>query len=403
MLPLDRHEKYLVPRDDLLGRITSFQARMANAGVDLSWIDHPIDRHYFTGTSQDGTLLLPVTGEPVFFVRRSFQRAEAESPLPVRKFAGRKAIIAAAQEMLPAAGKLGLAFDVTPTATYLWLNKSLPDAELVDINMALRWQKSVKTAWEILQLREAGRIAEIIFSEIPEFHEVGISELEFSSRIEQRLRGLGHPNVIRIRRPGLALATICAVSGDGGLYPTNFDGPVGGEAPYPPAPAGAGWKRLQADEMVMLDMVTVYNGYHSDNARTYFAGGGEFPAAAQEAHETCCAAMALIEKGMRPGVDCTALFREAQSYVDGRGEPEGFMGYGDNRVKFFGHGIGLELDEFPVITAKLEMTLEAGMIIAVEPKAFLKGIGPVGVENTYLITENGAETLCGSPREIVRL
>ena len=384
-------------------RIAGHQAAMKNMGVDLSWIDHPIDRQYFTGSSQDGTLLIPVAGEAVFFVRRSWQRAKTESPLNVQKFPGRRGIIAETLDRLPARGKLGLAFDVTPAATYIWLTKALVDRELLDINTALRWQKAVKSEWEVQQIREAGRIADIIFSEMPDFHEVGISELQFSGRIEKRLRDLGHPNVIRIRRPGLSLATICAVTGDGGLYPTNFDGPVGGEAPYPSSPAGAGWKKLTENEMVMLDMVTVHNGYHADDARSFFAGPGEIPAPAHKAHEICVGALELIEKEMKPGVECTKLFMQTQTWVEQQGEPEGFMGYGDNRVKFFGHGIGLELDEFPVITAKLEMKLKAGMIIAVEPKAFLKGIGPVGIENTYLITETGAECLCGSPREIVQL
>ncbi len=70
------------------------------------------------------------------------------------------------------------------------------------------------------------------------------------------------------------------------------------------------------------------------------------------------------------------------------------MGFGDNRVKFFGHGVGLDLDEMPVIADRIHVTLEPGMILAVEPKAFLPGHGPVGVENTYVITDDGCESFC---------
>ena len=76
------------------------------------------------------------------------------------------------------------------------------------------------------------------------------------------------------------------------------------------------------------------------------------------------------------------------------GEPEGFMGYAENRVRFFGHGVGLELDELPVLADRIEIDLVPGMVIAVEPKAFLEDVGPVGVENTYIVTENGYENLC---------
>ena len=79
------------------------------------------------------------------------------------------------------------------------------------------------------------------------------------------------------------------------------------------------------------------------------------------------------------------------------------MGYGENRVKFFGHGVGLELDEFPIIAAKIDLDLKPGMVIALEPKAYLPKIGPVGIENTYLITENKCKNLCPLEEEIFKI
>ena len=98
-----------------------------------------------------------------------------------------------------------------------------------------------------------------------------------------------------------------------------------------------------------------------------------------------------------------AKYREPEIHTFQYGEPEGFMGFEDNRVKFFGHGVGLELDEFPVLADRVDLELAPGMVVAVEPKAFLSGVGPVGIENTYLIGEDGCESLCSSPREIVRI
>ena len=102
----------------------------------------------------------------------------------------------------------------------------------------------------------------------------------------------------------------------------------------------------------------------------------------------------FIEGRLRPGAMCADVFREVAAFARDLGEPEGFMGFGENRVRFFGHGVGLELDELPILADKLDFELRAGMVLAVEPKAFLRGIGPVGVENTYAVREDGCERLC---------
>jgi Xaa-Pro dipeptidase len=400
MFPLERHRPYLTGKEELQKRLAAFQAHLQTAKVDAAWIDHPADRFYFTGSIQDGTLLLPATGEPGFYVRRSRARAEQESPLPVRPFPGRRGLAAAATELLPAGGRLGLCFDVTSAGTYLWLQTQLPGIELADITLPLKLQKAVKSDWERQQIRTASEKATILFDEIDQHLRAGITELELSASVERRLRLLGHGGTIRIRRPGADLSMLYAVSGDGGLYPTNFDGPVGAEGLYPFSSPGSGWKRIVAGETVMLDMVFAYNGYHTDNARTFFVGAA-LPERARAAHQMCLDTLAYLEARLRPGTNCAELFRETQAWVEQQGEPEGFMGFGDNRVKFFGHGVGLELDEFPILADRVDLDLAAGMVVAVEPKAFLAGIGPVGLENTYVIGADGCESLCSSRREIV--
>jgi Xaa-Pro aminopeptidase len=72
-------------------------------------------------------------------------------------------------------------------------------------------------------------------------------------------------------------------------------------------------------------------------------------------------------------------------------------------VKFLGHGIGLEIDELPVLARGFKQPLEAGMTIAIEPKFTFPGIGVVGIENSYLITDDGFENLCISREGIIRI
>jgi len=144
---------------------------------------------------------------------------------------------------------------------------------------------------------------------------------------------------------------------------------------------------------VMFDIVTSYNGYQADTTRSFYLGDS-IPARVAAAHDFCVDVLREIEQRMKPGAVCSEIYREVRSLIEARGEPEGFMGFGDNRVKFYGHGVGLDLDEMPVIADRIDVSLKPGMILAVEPKAFLPGRGPVGVENTYVITADGCESFC---------
>jgi Xaa-Pro aminopeptidase len=83
------------------------------------------------------------------------------------------------------------------------------------------------------------------------------------------------------------------------------------------------------------------------------------------------------------------------------GFAEGFMGLGGNKVPFLGHGIGLCIDEWPVLARRFDKPLEAGMTLAIEPKIGLPGFGMVGTENTWEVTDNEAVCLSGGIRDFV--
>jgi len=104
---------------------------------------------------------------------------------------------------------------------------------------------------------------------------------------------------------------------------------------------------------------------------------------------------------LTPGAVPSEIFEEVyRTEVVARGFEENFMGYGSNRVPFLGHGIGLVIDEFPAIARKIDVPIEKNMVLAVEPKKGLQDMGLVGVENTFLVTEQGGEKLTLGSDEI---
>jgi Xaa-Pro aminopeptidase len=97
----------------------------------------------------------------------------------------------------------------------------------------------------------------------------------------------------------------------------------------------------------------------------------------------------MLKKEAMPGVKAGDLYEMATEMSERLGYGENFMGAGGQKIRFAGHGIGLELDEYPFIAKGQKMVLEEGMTIAVEPKLVFPGKGVVGIENTHLVGKDG--------------
>ncbi len=386
----ERHVPFRVPTDEISARTAALRSELTDRRITAAWIEHLTDRIYFSGSAADGVLLVPAEGDPRYLVRKSVLRAGAESPLTVEPYPGGPRTLEIAAEMV-SGGRLGMALDVTQASAYTGVAAAIESID--DISGVVRDIRATKSPWEIEQIRGAAEQYTRLFDTALDWLMEPISGLELTARVEGRLRSLGHGGTIRLRRRSADIAVANVVSGDVALYPTNFNGCVGGEGPYPPSPATGGWETLTPGNTVMFDIVTSYNGYQADTTRSFFLGA-TIPAPIAEAHDFCVDVLREIEQRMKPGAVCSEIYREVRAFVEQRGEPDGFMGFGDNRVKFYGHGVGLDLDEMPVIADRIDVVLKEGMILAVEPKAFLAGSGPVGVENTYVITADGCESFC---------
>ena len=77
------------------------------------------------------------------------------------------------------------------------------------------------------------------------------------------------------------------------------------------------------------------------------------------------------------------------------------MGFGGRTVKFLGHGIGLQVDETPVLAEGFDDPIEEGMALAVEPKKGVAGIGLLGVEDTYIVGKTETRPVTGGGRDII--
>ncbi len=393
-----------VPLEELRRRVARLQAQLPEAGIGLALIRQQADLFYYTGTVVEGFLAVPVDGAPLLLVRRPQERLAAmETPWELAFFADFREVpplLSQARSVWP--GALGLELDVIPAALYLRLRHQLfSGREVRDLSPLIRRQRMVKSAYELNQIRQAAAILDQSMQTVPELLKPGLSELELSAAMEYRLRLLGHQGLVRVRNWDLEMFFGHVLSGLSGLELAYTDTPSGGLGFSPAFPQGPSLKPLAPGEPISIDLAACVNGYVADMTRMYALG--ELPPLAWEALELVHHLFHLFESQARPGVLPGELHHLLYEEVRRRGWEEWFMGQGADRVRFVGHGVGLELDEFPVLAARFPYPLEANMVLAFEPKFFLPDIGMVGLEDTCQITPQGVEWLTCSPRQVVIL
>jgi Xaa-Pro aminopeptidase len=355
-----------------------------------------VDQFYLSGTLQNGVLWFPREGEPVFAVRKSLLRAREESALknivPLKSYSELPGIIANPGR------SLGFELDVVPVTTFQHVSKQFPNSEVVDGSAAIREARARKTPYEIACIRRAAAILDKAFVDIPSRLREGIAEFELAAHIEHVMRLEGHQGICRVRRFNMELFYGAVSFGETASYPHHFDGPVGVRGLYPAVQAMGGGKELIRGEPVMVDVVGGYAGYLADGSRTYSLG--DVSSQMRDTHEFILELNAFIEEELKPGAIPSEIYSEILGKVARTSFARHFMGSGENQVRFVAHGLGLEIDEIPVIAPGFDWPLEPGIVLAVEPKVFYPGLGGVGIENTYLITNDGCERLTHSPQQI---
>jgi Xaa-Pro aminopeptidase len=379
-------------------RIEKFQGMLGAKGIDGALFIFPIDVYYFTGTRQNSTLWIPASGEPVLMVRKSLSRARSESPVAdLRPFPSSKEFAAVIPE---GAAKIGFTYDVAPAQQLAFYQKLLAGREFVDISPLNREIRSVKSEFELEQLRNSARNLCSVFAQVPQFLKAGMRELDLAAEFEYRLRKTGHEGYVRMRAFNQELFGGLTLSPGAASY-GFFDGAVTGRGLSSASPQGASLDTISANVPVFVDFTGVFNGYITDMTRIFVIG--DLDPQLKAAFDLSLKIQAEMQKGLVPGAICEELFlKSAEMAVEG-GLGDHYMGMPGENAKFVGHGVGLELDEFPVLAQGFKVPLQAGQTIAIEPKFVFPGKGVIGIENTFAVTENGGEKLTDMPDDIVYL
>ncbi len=396
----DAPAPFRVPADEIARRTAAIQPALQQAGIEGLLVIQRVDLFYFSGTAQNALLYLPAEGPALLFVKRSFARAREESALEhilaIDSVTSVPGLIADACGRLPR--RLGLELDVLPVNEFRFYRRLFGEPQCLDGSPSILKVRRIKSDWEMARLEDAAEMTRSTFEYMQAVICPGLTEMEFAGQYEAYARRLGHGGGLRVRNHQTEGYPWHVLSGVSGGMAGLLDSPASGTGTSAAFPVGAGYKRLAADEPIMVDMASVMNGYHLDETRMFAIGS--MPAKALRASRAAIEIHDTLIEAARPGIPLGELFDRAEKAARAAGCADAFLGPPGSKTSFIGHGIGLELIEPPIIARGRSETLEEGMVFALEPKMVYESEFAAGIESVFQVTANGGRLISRVPVEI---
>lgn len=378
-------------------RWDKIQQNMSDVHADGLLICDNVNLYYVSGRIFRGYCYIPVKGEPIFFVRRPLglngtQVVYIRKPEEIGEYLQKNGIA------FP--DKLLLESDSISYSDYKRYETIFTPKEVLNGTALLRRCRSIKTPYEIDLIRRSGELHAKAYETIPSLYRKGMTDVEFSIELEHECRKLGSLGIFRIFGQSMEIFMGSVLAGDNADIPSPYDFAMGGAGLDVSLPVGCNGTVLTEGMSLMVDMGGNFTGYMTDMTRTYAIGSVQ--ELAMKAHETSIAIHQAIAAKSRPGVAAKDLYELAAEMANNAGLSDYFMGH-RQKAGFIGHGVGIEINEAPVLAPCSRDILAEGMVFALEPKFVIPGTGALGIENTYAVTADGVEKLTVCKEELISL
>ncbi|MBD5182289.1 MAG: aminopeptidase P family protein [Bacteroidales bacterium] len=380
-------------------RLNALTSAMVKASIPAAIVRTAANIYYLTGRVFRGFIYI-APGQPLRYFLRQPTTLRGDNIYLIRK-----------PEDIPAAAAKG-GFEIAPVVAQELGDVTFSDAMRVakalgagapsaDVTPLLKQVRSVKTDREQELLRISGQKQSMVYERIPGLYREGMSDIEFQIEIERASRLEGCLGQFRVAGADMEIFMGNVLTGDNADAPSPYDFAMGGAGLDPSIPVGADGTIIVPGVPVMVDVNGNYTGYMTDMTRCFAAG--EVSDKVKKAHQLSIDICDELQRMMIPGAKACDLYKRAEDMAHRAGMADYFMGH-RSHAGFVGHGVGIEINELPVIAPRSKNVLEAGNVIALEPKFVLPHIGAVGIENTYIVREDApAEVITTAPREIVQL
>ena len=375
-------------------RVNRICEKLAASGIEAMLVSSNANLYYISGRVFSGYAYIDTTrSEITYFVKRPVG-LQGENVKYIRK-------PEQISELLPVLPKnIALELDSLTVNDYNRLSKVFAGCEIKDASSILRYLRSVKTDYEIAKMKECGVRHDEAYRHIHKIYREGMSDIELQIEIERQLRLDGSLGIFRIHGESMELFMGNVICGDNADAPSPYDFAMGGAGLDESLPVGCNGTVIKPGMTVMVDMCGNFNGYMTDMTRVFYVG--KLDDLAKKAHETSIAIHHRLVQEAKPGVQASRLYEIALEITREAGLEDFFMGH-KQKAGYIGHGVGIEVNEAPVLAPRSREILEMGNVIALEPKYVIPHVGAVGVESTYVVTENGLECITNFPEEIAEL
>lgn len=383
-------------RPEALLRCEKIQSALRTSHADAILLNTNANLYYASGRVFSGYVYVPAEGEPHYFVRRPVG-LKGDTVHYIHKPEQIPALLAEAG--LPIPRCVALEWDASH-GDFTRLAAVFPDVEVVNGSAVMRAVRSVKTNYELALLQESAVKHAEVYRRIGSVFREGMTDIELQIEIERLLRLHGNLGLFRINGQSMEIFMGNVICGDNADSPTPYDFAMGGVGLSCSIPVGANGSLIRPGMTVMIDMCGNFTGYMTDMTRVYSVG--ELSAEAARAHACSIEIHRAVARMGRPGVAAADLYRLAVQIAQDAGLDDYFMGH-TQKAGFVGHGVGIEVNEAPVLAPRSKDLLVENQVIALEPKFVIPHVGAVGIEDTYVVTPEGMKAITSAPIEILPL
>lgn len=388
-----REKLNILPVEDFDEKIDRLRTGMQKSGLDTIVVSDNANRYYLTGRVFNGFIIV-TRADVRYFVRRPTHLG-GENVYPVRKPESIPEIID-----IDALGHVGFELNQSSYALVERLASALGVTDFGNADPVLMAARAVKTPFEIEKIKRSSDCLTSVYGMIPGLFRPGMTDIELQIEIERVTRLKGGLGQFRISGEEMEINMGSVLTGDNADTPSSYDFAMGGAGADPSLPVGADGTIIRPGNTVMVDTNGDFTGYMTDMTRSFACGS--VSELARRAHDMSVDICRGIERLARPGVKASDLYNRAIEMVTEAGLADFFMGH-RYQAGFIGHGVGIAINELPVLAPRSRDILRLRNVIALEPKFVIPGVGAVGVENTYVVTENGLQRLTEAPEELLPL
>ncbi|MCC8173559.1 MAG: Xaa-Pro peptidase family protein [Odoribacter sp.] len=392
------HQKIgIVPVTELETRWNNIQNKMQALKIEGCLLATTVNIYYTAGFVFGGYFYIPCEGKPLYFVKRP-EGLKGENIFYIRKPEQIAEILVENNFTLPK--RLMIETDELSYNESNRLINTFNNPEIINGSSFMRQIRMIKSEWEIEQFKISATKHQKVYEQIPFLYKKEMSDLELQIEIEKEMRLQGSLGIFRAFGNNMEIFMGSLLAGENAETPSPYDFSLGGEGVHPFLPLGANGTFLKEGTTIMVDMSENYTPYQTDMTRVFSIG--KLDEKAYTAHQLALKMQEEMVKKVTPGVSCADIYHITYDLAKEGGFEKYFMGT-NQQAKFVGHGVGLQINELPILAPRSKEVFEPGMVFAFEPKFVLPSIGAVGIENTFLVTETGVEQITHGEEKIINL